>query len=452
MSHDFDLAVVGGGSGGVRAARVAASLGARVALVEAARLGGTCIHLGCIPKKLTVLGAAYGDALADMRGYGWTAEGVRFDWATLCAGRDAEVARLNAAYATLLERAGVEVIHGRARLDGPHRVVVGERALTAAHVLVATGGRPLRPSEAELPGAGLAWVSDDVFGRPAFPRRLVVVGGGYVACELATAFHGLGAEVHLVHRGTGLLRGFDEDLRRELAHAVRARGIHLRLGAAPSAIIRAGDGLAVDVGGDRIDADAVLLAVGRKPTTEGLGLAEAGVALAPNGAVRVDDAFRTSVPSVYAVGDVIDRVKLTPVALAEGTVVATNLFGPGGRRMDYRDVPTAVFTLPPIGTVGLPEHEARRLFDRIEVFQSSFTPLRHRVSRRAERALVKVVVDGATDRVLGVHAIGEEAPEIVQGFATALRCGATKADLDGTLGIHPTIAEELVTLRQEKTP
>ncbi|MCA9490110.1 MAG: glutathione-disulfide reductase [Myxococcales bacterium] len=452
--HDFDhdLVVIGGGSGGVRAARVAASLGARVVLIEGQRLGGTCVNVGCVPKKLMVFAAGYGDALRDMGGYGWQVEGVRFDWPTLCEGRDKEVARLNRVYRHLLEDANVKVVEGWAEVIGPHSVRVGDRVLTSRYLLVAPGGKPRRTTEEEVPGSEHALISDDIFTMEELPRRMVVVGGGYIACELACVMKGLGVDVSLVHRGTGLLRGFDECLRHELANELRMRGIHLRLSAGLDRIERGPDGLVVTVEDERIETDAVLQAIGRIPNTAGLGLESAGVQLTPSGAIAVDDTFCTTAPSVYAIGDAIDRLQLTPVALAEGTVVAHNLFAGEDRRMEYRDVPTAVFTSPPLATVGLTEQDARKVHGHVKIFKSTFTPLRHKLTGREERVLVKLVVDGATDRVLGVHVMGEEAGEIVQGFAVAIKCHATKAQLDSTIGIHPTIAEELVTLRREWVP
>lgn len=442
--------MIGGGSGGVRAARVAAAHGARVVLVEADRLGGTCVNAGCIPKKILSYAARLGEDVRSAAGFGFTVD-VRFDWAPLKRHRDAEVARLNGVYAELLAKAGVDVISGRAVVAGPHAIRVGDREIGASHLLVATGGHAWRPSERELPGQALCAVSDDVFRWDELPRRLVVIGGGYVATELACVAHGLGAHVSLVHRGTALLRGFDPDVQHALANELRAKGVALRLGVGPKRVERVDGGLAVHLDDDVLEADAVLLAAGRSPSTRGLGLAEVGVALADTGAIQVDDELRTTVPSIFAVGDVIDRMRLTPVALAEGTVVATNLFGPGGATMDYRAIPTAVFTSPQVGTVGLSEPDARAR-GGIRVYKASFTPLRHRIGDRKERALVKVVVDEASDRVLGIHVVAEDAAEMLQGFAAALKAGLTKAQLDAVIGIHPTVAEELVTLRTPFVP
>jgi glutathione reductase (NADPH) len=451
VTPDYDLAVIGGGSGGVRAARVAASYGARVVLVESAALGGTCVNLGCIPKKILAYAAHLGDDLRSAGSFGWTVGEVGFDWATLTGNRDAEITRLNQVYAQLLDRGGVELVTGRAVIAGPHTVRVGPREITARYLLLATGGHPWRPSERELPGQAHAVTSDDVFRWPTLPRRLVVIGGGYIATEIASVMHGFGVDVEIVHRGGRLLRGFDPDLQHELANELRAKGIRLRLAAGPRGIEAVEDGLVVTLDDESVETDAVLLAVGRSPNTAGLGLADHGVALGEAGAVIVDDDYRTSIPSIFAVGDVIDRMRLTPVALAEAMVVVTNLFGPGGPRLDYRNIATAVFTSPQVGTVGLSEPEAR-LLGPVRIFKSSFTPLRHRISGRRERAHVKVVVDAATDRVLGLHIVSEDAAEMLQGFAVAVKLGVTKAQLDSVLGIHPTVAEELVTLRTEFVP
>ncbi len=449
---EHDLVVVGGGSGGVRAARVAAQLGARVALIEGGRLGGTCVNVGCIPKKIMVFGARYGADLEDMRGYGWTVGDVRFDWGTLRKGRDAEVARLNGVYRRLLEDSGVKVVDGWAKVTGAHTVEVDGRTLSARHLLIAVGGTPRRFTPPELPGAELAMTSDDFFALDHLPRRVLVVGGGYIACELACVLDGLGAEVTLIQRGTALLRGFDQDLRHEIGNEIRARGVHLHLETGLRRLERRPDGaIAATLDDEAIEVDAVLTAIGRVPLTGGLGLAEAGVALSPTGGVLVDDEFCTTVPSIHAVGDCIERLQLTPVALAEAMVLVHRLFASEDRIMDYRDIPTAVFTIPPLATVGLTEEDARK-HGPVRIFKSSFTPLRHRLTGREERALVKLVVDATTDRVLGVHVLGEDAPEMIQGFAVALKCEVTKARLDTTIGLHPTIAEELVTLRREWNP
>lgn len=444
MQHDVDFFVIGGGSGGVRAARFAAQLGARVALAEDARLGGTCVNVGCVPKKLFSMASHVGEDLEDGRGFGWSAENVRFDWGVLKRAKDAEIARLNGIYERLLLGAGVEVIRGRAALDGPNAVRVGDRTVSAAHILIATGGRPVRPS---IPGAHEAWVSDDLFELDTLPKHLVIAGGGYIGCEFASIFRGLGVDVDLVVRGDRILRGFDDDVRDHLTAEMGKRGVRIHGHSTITRIERTETGVIAHLSeGVNLPCGQVLLAAGRTPNTEGLGLADIGVATTARGAIEVDAHFRTSVPSIRAVGDVIDRVQLTPVALAEGMFVAHELFGDPRRPVVYENIPTAVFTTPNVGTVGQTEAWARAR-GPVRIYRSTFKPMKHTLSGRDERMLMKLVVCDRTDRVLGVHVVGPEAGEIVQGFAVALTCGATKAQLDATIGIHPTAAEELVTLR-----
>ncbi len=446
MDHpEFDLFVIGAGSGGVRAARMAAQRGARVAVAESGALGGTCVNVGCIPKKLYSIAAHYGAAFEEARGFGWQGAAPQHDWALLKANRAREIARLNGVYAGLLRDAGATLIAGRARLVAPDTVEVAGRRHTARHVLVATGGHPVAPM---WPGAELAVNSDAMFDLPVFPRRLVVLGGGYIACEFASIFHGLGAQVTLVHRGAQVLRGFDDEVRDFVAAQMQAKGIEMRTEQGVASLQRQGGGVEVHlVDGSVLPAETVLAATGRVPNTAGLGLAEQGVALAANGAVLVDEQYRSSVPGIFAVGDVIDRVQLTPVALAEAMAVVEQLFGGTRPPIDYERIATAVFTHPNIGTLGLSEAQARERHGRVKVFRSDFRALRHTLSGSTERTLMKLVVDAASDRVLGVHMVGDDAGEIVQGFAVALTAGATKAQFDATIGIHPTVAEEFVTLR-----
>lgn len=442
----FDLFVIGAGSGGVRASRMAAQRGARVAVVDCAPLGGTCVNLGCIPKKLYSFASHYAEAFEESHGFGWSTAKPVFDWATLKANRAVEISRLNGIYAKLLTDAGALVLHGRARVTGPNEVEVDGTRHTARHVLVATGGHPTVPP---IPGRDLVVTSNEIFDLPTFPKRLVVVGGGYIACEFASIFQGLGAEVTQVYRGAQILRGFDDEVRDFVADEMRKKGVDLRTGADVERIERRQDGLALTlVDGSVLPADTVLYATGRHPNTGGLGLAEQGVALTPNGAVAVDAHYQTSVPSIHALGDVIDRVQLTPVALAEAMALVDRLFGTGDRNVDYALIPTAVFTHPNIGTVGLSERAARERFETVRVFRSEFRALRHTLSGNTERTLMKLVVDAATDRVVGLHIVGADAGEIVQGFAVAMRAGATKSVFDSTIGIHPTMAEEFVTMRQ----
>lgn len=451
---DCDLFVVGGGSGGVRAARMAAQGGARVVLAEAAALGGTCVNVGCIPKKLYSYAAHFADDFRDAAGYGWDVGTPRFDWRKLKANRAREIARLNTVYAGLLDGAGVQVVRGWATLADAHTVQVqtthGVKQWRAAHILLATGGTPTVP---DFPGRDCVLTSDNMFDLEPFPRRLAVVGGGYIACEFASIFRGLGAEVTQIYRGEQVLRGFDHDIRTFFAQETRKHGIDLRVHTEVSAIARRADGLHLTLGhGHTLVADAVLYATGRVPNASGLGLDAIGVRQGKDGAIEVDDRFRTSVRSILAVGDVTARLQLTPVALAEAMVVVDQLFGSGQRSMAYELVPTAVFTHPNIGTVGLSEAQARVRHGAVRVFRSEFKSLKHTLSGNSERTLMKLVVDAASDRVVGLHMVGPEAGEIVQGFAVALKAGATKAVFDATIGIHPTAAEEFVTMREPVAP
>lgn len=449
QQYDYDFFTIGGGSGGVRAARFAAQYGARVALAEKRDLGGTCVNVGCIPKKLMSYAAHYHGDLQEAAPYGWTIDNPRFDWATLIANKDREIARLNGVYRKLLDDTGVTLYQGHATIVDAHTVAVGEQRITARHILIATGGRPMRP---DVQGGDLGIVSDDFFHLPALPKNAIVVGGGYIAVELASILNGLGSKVTLVHRSAQLLRGMDADLGVFLAKEMEKKGITVRLGMQIASITAQGgtndEKKRVTLkNGDTIDTDCILFATGRQPNVEGMGLDEAGVQRDERGAVVVDADFRTSVPSIYAVGDVIDRVALTPVALAEGMVVASALFGDGKRAVSYDNIPTAVFSHPNVGTVGLSEDEARRRHGTLRIYKSEFRALKSTISGSSERVLMKLVVDEASDRVLGVHLVGPDAGEIVQGFAVALNSGATKAQFDATIGVHPTLAEEFVTMR-----
>jgi len=450
---DCDLFVIGGGSGGVRAARMAAQRGARVVVAEAAALGGTCVNVGCIPKKLYSYAAHYAHDFEEAAGFGWDVPAPRFDWARLKKNRAAEIARLNGVYEQLLRGAGVEILRGWATLLDANTVQVatgeGARPWRAAHILVATGGTPSVP---HFPGREHVLTSDQMFDLDPLPRRLVVVGGGYIACEFASIFRGLGAQVTQLYRGEQVLRGFDDDVRAFIAQEMGKTGIDLRLHSNVAAVAREAGGLALTLeNGEALATDAVLYATGRLPNVAGLGLDAAGIALSAHGAIVVDEQFRTSVPSVLAVGDVCSRLQLTPVALAEAMVVVDQLFGAGRRRMEYECIPTAVFTHPNIGTVGLTEREARERLGELRIFRSEFRPLRHTLSGSSERTLMKLVVDAASDRVVGLHMVGPEAGEIVQGFAVAMKAGATKSVFDATIGIHPTAAEEFVTMREPVT-
>ena len=442
----FDLFIIGAGSGGVRAARMAAQRGARVAVAEDAALGGTCVNLGCIPKKLYSFAAHYAESFEEAHGFGWSVGASRFDWQALKANRRVEISRLSAVYGQLLESAGVTTIRGRARVVGPNEVEIGAVRHHAERIVVATGGWPVR---ADVRGGERAISSNEIFDLARFPGRLVVVGGGYIACEFASIFNGLGAEVTQLYRGEQILRGFDLDIRNHVAAEMAKKGVSIRVGATVTELAPNDDGSTQVILGDgsTVAADTVLYATGRVPNTAGLGLEALGVALGVNGAVVVDDRYRTSVASIYAIGDVIDRVQLTPVALAEAMALVDDLFGGVGRRVDYMQIPTAVFTHPNIGTIGLSEGDARGRFEKIRVYRSEFKPLRHTLSMSGERTLLKLVVDDAIDRVVGLHMVGADAGETIQGFAVAMKAGATKAIFDATLGIHPTAAEEFVTMR-----
>lgn len=446
----LDLFVIGGGSGGVRAARVAASLGAKVALAEERWLGGTCVNVGCVPKKILAYGTHVAHELEDARGLGWSFDGARFDWGTLVAAKNVEITRLNGVYRSMLEKAGVRIFDARATLDGPGHVRVGDERIAARHVIVATGGKPYRPS---CGGADLAWTSDDVFFLERLPSHVVVVGAGYIGLELASVFSGAGVEVTVVARHDRVLGRFDPDIQHHILGEMERRGVRFLLGDGSRSVERAGGGLrVVRERGAPIETGGVLFATGRRPRVEGLGLESVGVSLADDGYVHIDEAFRTSAPGVYAIGDVVGRLQLTPVALAEGMALAHTLFdGPGLRTVDYASVATAVFAGPPVATVGLDEPTARAAGHDVVVFRSDFRPLRSAVSGTKDRTMVKLVVDRPSDRVLGVHVVGADAPEIIQGFAVALRCGATKAQFDSTIGVHPTTAEELVTQRTPVT-
>jgi glutathione reductase (NADPH) len=445
--YDFDLITLGAGSGGVRASRLAASLGARVAVFEERYLGGTCVNVGCIPKKLLVYAAEFAEHFKDAAGFGWTVGDRRVDWPALIRAKDKEIMRLNGVYRRLLEGAGARIVEGHASLVDPHTVTLGGRRYSAETILVATGGWPWKPP---IPGGEHLITSNEAFHLEKLPSRVVIGGGGYIAVEFAGIFHGLGAEVTLVHRGPLYLRGFDDDLRSALATEMRKRGIDLRFDTTIERIERSSSGLRATLSdGRRLEADAVMSAMGRKPNTAGIGLEEAGIELDGESAVRVDPFSRSSVPNIYAIGDCTNRLNLTPVAIAEARAFVETVFRGNPTPMDYRDVPTAVFSQPNLGTVGLTEAEARERLRGIDVYRSTFRPLKHTLSGRDEQAMMKLVVDRATERVVGCHMIGADAGEIIQGLAVAMRANATKAHFDATIGIHPTSAEEFVTMREK---
>ncbi len=447
---DYDLVTIGAGSGGVRASRVASCLGARVAICEESRVGGTCVIRGCVPKKLLVYGARFADAFEDAAGFGWTIPRPSHDWAGLVARKNAEIDRLDDVYKRILRDNEVELLEGRGVIVDPHTVEVAGRTVTAANILVAAGGWPSTPA---IPGIEHVISSNEALELTELPKRMVVVGGGYIAVEFAGIFSRMGVEVTQIIRGDAILRGFDEDIRVTLEEEMTKRGVKILSETVVRSIEKTDTGTySLRLGHDDvIETDVVMYATGRLPKTVGLGLEEVGVELNEKGAVVVDEFSQSSVPSIHAIGDVTDRMNLTPVALAEGMALANTLFNGTPTKVDYDNVPSAVFSQPPVGTVGLSEAEARLRYGEVDIYVSCFRGMKHTLSGRDERAFMKLVVDAGTDRVLGCHMVGEDAPEILQGFAVALKCGARKRDFDGTIGIHPSAAEEFVTMR-EKLP
>ncbi len=447
MSYDFDLFVIGAGSGGVRASRIAAGLGAKVAVAEDLFMGGTCVNVGCVPKKLFVHASGFSEEFKASKGYGWSLENPRVDWTTLRDRKTTEIQRLNGIYKNLLENAGVTIIDGRAKIDGPNRVSVGDTQFSAEKIVIATGGWPNLPT---FPGAEHCLVSNDLFTLDRLPKRILVQGGGYVAVEFAGIFNGLECDVELVYRGELFLRSFDKHVRMFVAEQIKERGIKLTFGTDVEKVDKNRDGtLSVNLdNGETRQVDAVLSAIGRTPKVAGLGLENTRVKTHANGAIVVDDNFETDEPGIFAIGDVVGRKELTPVALAEGNALARYLFADEPVSVDYRNIPTAIFCQPEIGTVGLSEDEARIQGLQVDIYMDDFRPLKHTLSGLNERALVKLVVDKMTDKVIGCHMVGEHAGEIIQGMAVAMRAGATKRDFDRTVGVHPTMAEEFVTLRE----
>lgn len=445
--YDFDLFVIGGGSGGVRAGRIAGGYGAKVAVAEEYRYGGTCVIRGCVPKKLLVYGSHYAHDFEDAAGFGWTLGEPEFDWATMIASKDKEIGRLEKIYRSLFENAGAKTFDGRATLKDAHTVLIGDKAVTADKILIASGGHPVRPA---IPGAELMITSNEAFHLEQQPKRIVIVGGGYIALEFAGIFNGFGSDVTVLYRGEQILRGFDEDIRNHLAGELVKSGIDLRVKTDLTKIEKKGNALLVYLtDGSTLEVDAVMAATGRKPNTDGLGLEAIGVKTDADGAVVVNEYSRSSVENIYAVGDVTNRINLTPVAIREGHCFADTVFGNRPRSPDHADVPAAVFSQPPVGTVGLSETDARKKYGEVDVYRTSFRPLKATVSGRDERVMMKLVVDAKTDRVVGAHMVGADAGEILQGIAIAIKAGAKKADFDATVGIHPTAAEEFVTMREK---
>mgnify|MGYP002630575573 CR=1 FL=1 len=445
MPH-YDLFVIGGGSGGVACARTSAALGAKVGLAEVDRLGGTCVNRGCVPKKLLVYASHAAEDLCNAKSLGWTSKGATFDWAELRNGVQAELRRLNGIYDGLLEKSNVHVYQGAARFIDAKSVRVGSQIITADRFMIATGGTPFVP---EFAGREHVIVSDDAFLLEKLPKKMAIIGGGYIAQEFASIFHGLGVETTLVVRSARLLRGFDADLAEHLRAEQVKKGIMIQCATNVNRIEKTADGLRIICKEcDSKTFDQVLFATGRQPNSAGLGLSEIGVSVNDTGAIEVDERMQTSVENIYAIGDVTNRMNLTPVAINEGRIFAANHFGGEDRRMDYSNIPTTIFSQPPLGTVGLTEAEARKQYDHVVIFKSVFRPMKYSLGRIDEQTLMKLVVDGSTDRVLGVHMVGSDAGEILQGFAVALKAGATKTDFDRTVGIHPSSAEEFVTMRE----
>ncbi|MEX2519670.1 MAG: glutathione-disulfide reductase [Paracoccaceae bacterium] len=444
-SFDYDLFVIGGGSGGVRSARMAAAGGAKVAIAEEYRYGGTCVIRGCVPKKLMVYASAFSEMFEDAAGFGWTVGERSFDWAKLIAAKDREIARLEAIYEKNVGGAGAEVLHSRAEVTGPHevRLMADGRTVSAKHILIATGGAPFKP---DIPGAEHAITSNEVFHLPELPKRVLIVGGGYIACEFACILHGMGAKVTQLYRRELILRGFDQDVRAHVSAEMQAKGIDLRYQTDVASIEGAGPHRVTLDDGVSLEVDCVFYATGRQPNSAGLGLEAAGVALSKSGAVIVDEYSQSSVPSIYAVGDVTDRVALTPVAIREGAAFVETVFNANPTMADHEDIATAVFTQPEIGTVGLTEEKARNLGE-VEIYRSTFRPMLATLSGREEKMLMKLVVMKSDRRVRGVHIVGHGAGEMIQLAGVAVKMGATKEDFDRTVAVHPTAAEELVTMR-----
>ncbi|MDH5750694.1 MAG: glutathione-disulfide reductase [Rhodospirillales bacterium] len=446
---DYDLITIGAGSGGIRASRLSASLGAKVAVVEESRVGGTCVMRGCVPKKLLVHGAHFAEDFEDAAGFGWSPGKPGFDWPTLIKNKNTELDRLEGIYNRILRENKVTLLDGRGKLVDAHTVEVAGKKYTADKILIATGGWPSMP---DIPGIEHVISSNEALDLAELPRRMVIVGGGYIAVEFAGIFNALGVQVTEIIRAGNILRGFDEDVREFLAEEMEKKGVTILRDCVVRSIEKEADGsfslrLA---NGENLATDLIMYATGRAPNTRGIGLEEVGVRMNGKGAIEVNEKFETSVPGIYALGDITDRLQLTPVALAEGRVLADNLFGGKTLSMDYADVPTAVFSSPPIGTVGLSEAQAREQYGEVDIYVSRFRPLKHTLSGRDELTFMKLIVDAATDRVLGCHMVGADSAEIVQGLAIALKCRATKAQFDATIGIHPTAAEEFVTLREKR--
>jgi glutathione reductase (NADPH) len=446
--YNYDLITIGAGSGGVRASRLAGGYGAKVAIVEELREGGTCVLRGCVPKKLLVYGSHIKEEVLDAEGYGWTVDGLNHNWEKMIDAKNTELDRLHGIYVNLLNNANVERFHGRGTVVDPHTVSVDGKHITAERILIAVGGWPSTP---EIPGIEYAISSNEALDLRQRPDRILVVGSGYIAVEFAGIFNSFGSRVDLVFRADQVLRGFDEDIRSTLTDEMTKKGINIISGSLPEKIEKSEKGFRVYLSNkNNIEVDQVLYATGRSPNTQGLGLAEAGVDLSENGAIKVNEWNQSNVDSIYAVGDVTDRINLTPVAIAEGRAFSETLYNNNPMKTDYTDVPSAVFSQPPIGSVGLSEHEATEVYDDIDIYISGFRPMKYTMTKNTERGLQKLIVDRKTQRVVGAHMIGLDAAEIIQGIGIAVKMNATKADFDATIGIHPTAAEEFVTMRDKR--
>lgn len=449
MTYDYDLFVIGAGSGGVRASRISSGFGAKVAIAEEFRVGGTCVIRGCVPKKLFVYASHFAEDFEDAKNFGWTVGEAKHDWKTLIANKDTEIDRLNGIYYTILSNNNVTLFENRAVLLDKHTVQVGSEIVTAKYILVATGGTPVMP---DVPGIEHAISSNEAFHLDEMPKRVVIVGGGYIAVEFAGIFNGLGSDVIQLYRGEQILRGFDHHVQAMVAQEIVKKGVDLRVNANPAKIEKISGGLKITLEDcSVIEADAIMYATGRKANTDGMGLEAVGVELKENGAVVVDEYSKTTVDNIYAVGDVTDRVALTPVAIHEGMAFAETVFADTPRAFNHADVPSAVFSQPPVGSVGLTEAQAREMYGEVDIYKSEFRPMKQTITLGSERALVKLIVEPKSDRVVGVHVVGADAGEIIQGFGVAVKMGATKAQFDATVGVHPTLAEELVTMREKYT-
>lgn len=444
--YQYDLFVIGAGSGGVRAARMSAGLGAHVAIAEDRYLGGTCVNVGCVPKKLFVFASHYSEDFEIARSFGWDITNTSFDWSTLINNKNAEIKRLNGVYKRILDNSGAEIIQGRAKIIDAHTVEVNGETISAERILIATGGWPSVP---DISGKEHSISSNEAFFLESLPKKIIIVGGGYIAVEFAGIFHGLGVDTTLLYRGPLFLRGFDQDIREALAEEMQKKGITIKFNTNIAEIEKSDEGLIATLeDGTKLEAGQIMYATGRKPLTDNLGLETVGIELDKNSAIKVNEDYQTNVPSIYAIGDVTNRVNLTPVALAEGMVLAKRFFGNEEKEVDYSNIPTCVFSQPNIGTVGLTEEEARDKYDDIEIYKSSFKPMKLSLSDSNEKTLMKIIVDKKTDLVVGVHMLGTDAGEIIQGIGIAIKAGATKKVFDSTIGIHPTAAEEFVTMRE----